>query len=58
MENASSDKVELEVKICPNCGISHRGMFDDCYPCFDCETEVEYQWRREEALRNKELNKI
>jgi uncharacterized OB-fold protein len=36
------------MKKCPNCGALHDGMFDDCYPCFDCETEAEYESRKEE----------
>lgn len=40
----------IETKVCPNCGDSHSGMFEDCYPCFDCETEYEYSERREEAI--------
>lgn len=42
--------MELEKKICPNCGDAHYGHFEDCYPCFDCETEYEYLERREEAI--------
>jgi hypothetical protein len=37
------------MKRCLNCNNLHDGMFDDCYQCFDCETEFEYEQRREEA---------
>jgi hypothetical protein len=36
-------------KTCPNCKVSHNGMFEDCYQCFDCIGEDEYDIRREEA---------
>lgn len=45
-----SDFRDSRQKVCPNCGTRHTGMFDDCYSCFDCTTEEEYKYRREEAL--------
>lgn len=46
-----SDFQDNRKKTCPNCGTRHTGMFDDCYSCYDCETEYEYNARKEEALK-------
>jgi hypothetical protein len=46
----------LETKICPNCEEEHTGMFADCYFCFDCETEYDYEQRREYAILKKKVD--
>jgi uncharacterized OB-fold protein len=45
-----------EMKICPNCGEEHYGMFEDCYDCFDCETDYEYEQRREYAILKRKVD--
>ncbi|MCR8641490.1 hypothetical protein NV379_02360 [Paenibacillus sp. N1-5-1-14] len=42
--------MDIEWKECPNCGARHCGMFEDCYPCFDCDSEAAYD-ARYQAIR-------
>lgn len=43
-------------KICPNCVTKHDGMFNDCYACFDCETDYEYEERRRLSMTHSKLD--
>lgn len=41
--------MEEQVKKCPNCFEWHTGMFDVCYHCHDCDSELEYENRNLES---------
>ncbi|WP_186445752.1 hypothetical protein [Paenibacillus cremeus] len=50
--------VEVEFKVCSNCGEVHFGFYDECKTCYNSETDAEYEARSIEAKGNLKIETV